>query len=235
MDRECLERCLAEGLSLSQIGAREGKHPSTVGYWLKQHGLAATRAEHGRRVEIDEAHLRDLAAEGLTLAQMAERLNASQSTVKRRLADLGITNRSGSRRQLALSARGRGETCFTAMCRFHGEAKFHAFPDGKSRCAKCNSEAVARCRRKRKETLALRAGGECMLCGYNKHLAALEFHHLDPEQKEFGIAQAGVTRSLQKCQAEADKCILLCANCHAALEAGGIVLPLESNDNLHPK
>jgi hypothetical protein len=74
-----------------------------------------------------------------------------------------------------------------------------------------------------------------VLCGYAKYLAALEFHHLDPEQKEFGIAQAGVTRSLEKCQAEADKCVLLCSNCHAAIEAGVISLTLESEDDLGPK
>jgi hypothetical protein len=108
-------------------------------------------------------------------------------------------------------------------------------PSGRSRCAQCNSEAVLRCRRNRKETLALEAGGACKLCGYDEHLAALQFHHLDPKTKEFGIAEAGVTRSLEKCREEAKKCILLCSNCHAAFEAGAITLPLESNADPEPE
>jgi hypothetical protein len=37
----------------------------------------------------------------------------------------------------------------------------------------------------------------------------------------------GITRSLARLRAEAAKCVLLCANCHAEVEAEGIELPLE--------
>jgi IS30 family transposase len=43
--REDLESWLAEGLSLEQIGALTGRDPSTVGYWVKKHGLKAVNAE----------------------------------------------------------------------------------------------------------------------------------------------------------------------------------------------
>ena len=49
---------------------------------------------------------------------------------------------------------------------------------------------------------------------------ALQFHHLDPSQKEFGVSGRGVTRAIAKARAEAKKCFLLCANCHAEVEAG---------------
>jgi hypothetical protein len=55
--------------------------------------------------------------------------------------------------------------------------------------------------------------------------AALQFHHLDPMDKEFHIAHRGVTRSIERARAEARKCILLCANCHAAVECGDAALP----------
>ena len=44
MDKELLEECLAEGMSLEAIGKRAGKHESTVSYWLKKHGLEAVKA-----------------------------------------------------------------------------------------------------------------------------------------------------------------------------------------------
>lgn len=58
-------------------------------------------------------------------------------------------------------------------------------------------------------------GGCCSKCGYNKNLAALEFHHVNPESKEFQIDIRRLSNtSMDKLQEEIHKCILLCANCH---------------------
>jgi hypothetical protein len=67
----------------------------------------------------------------------------------------------------------------------------------------------------RKKQLIEIAGGECCDCGYKKNISALEFHHLNPEEKSFGI-------DLRKCSCakwdrlveEVKKCVLICANCH---------------------
>jgi hypothetical protein len=56
-------------------------------------------------------------------------------------------------------------------------------------------------------------GGCCEKCGYSKCMAAMEFHHKDPTQKEFSISKhRGV--GIEKIKPELDKCMLLCANCH---------------------
>ena len=57
-------------------------------------------------------------------------------------------------------------------------------------------------------------GGECMKCGYSKCMSALEFHHINPNEKDFGISQDGLNKSWDKIKKELDKCILVCANCH---------------------
>ena len=57
-------------------------------------------------------------------------------------------------------------------------------------------------------------GGQCEICGYNKCLDALEFHHKDPSQKEFQICTSGGCASFERTLEEAKKCQLLCANCH---------------------
>lgn len=55
-------------------------------------------------------------------------------------------------------------------------------------------------------------GGKCSKCGYNKNISALEFHHLDHNEKEFNFAyKTSITDNLLK---ELDKCILVCSNCH---------------------
>jgi len=82
---------------------------------------------------------------------------------------------------------------------------------------KNRSEAVQKRRRKVKEMSIEYKGGCCERCGYNKCIGALEFHHINPEEKDFGIAFKGYTRSWEKVKKELDKCILVCSNCHSEI------------------
>ena len=54
-------------------------------------------------------------------------------------------------------------------------------------------------------------GGKCCICGYNKCIDALEFHHKDPTKKEFKLG-SGNTMSWKEYKKEAQKCMLLCSN-----------------------
>jgi 5-methylcytosine-specific restriction endonuclease McrA len=96
-------------------------------------------------------------------------------------------------------------------CNHHGVTQFNW--DGKQhRCGKCASERFKKMRAERKRLLVDEAGGKCQICGYDKCLDALEFHHRDPSQKDFSIARQ--IRSLDVMRKETAKCMLLCANCH---------------------
>lgn len=75
-------------------------------------------------------------------------------------------------------------------------------------------KAVQKRRKKIRQMAIDYKGGRCQLCGYNKCSEALEFHHLDSLDKDFGISDKGYTRSWKRIKEELDKCILLCANCH---------------------
>ena len=99
------------------------------------------------------------------------------------------------------------------LCKKHGLTEFVLRKDGKYRCKKCTSENVDKRRRKLKHELVKYKGGKCEICGYDKCEAALDFHHLNPDEKEFQLS-SGNTCSLEKMKKEADKCILVCANCH---------------------
>jgi hypothetical protein len=75
-------------------------------------------------------------------------------------------------------------------------------------------------RRKRVREMALEfLGGRCSRCGYDRCIEALEIHHLDSAEKDFGISARGYTRSWQKIRTELQKCELLCANCHREVHA----------------
>ncbi len=75
--------------------------------------------------------------------------------------------------------------------------------------------------REKKEYLVNFLGGKCKNCGYNKCLAALEFHHNTPN-KEGNIAQIIKDYSKQKALKEIKSCILLCANCHREAHHKGL-------------
>jgi hypothetical protein len=76
-----------------------------------------------------------------------------------------------------------------------------------------------------KQILVEEAGGACALCGYDRHVGALQLHHIDRSTKRFSMSLRGVARSLERSQAEAAKCVLLCSNCHAEVEAGVTTFP----------
>jgi transposase len=217
VDRITLERLLGDGLSLAEIGRRYGLHESTVGYWVKKHGFEATnRAKCAPRGGIARDELVALVEREMSIAQIAGAVGLSNTTVRHWLREFGLKARWAERRHA--SAGGQQE--LVLRCPRHGVTSFKRRATGGYRCAKCRAEAVTRRRRKVKRLLVEEAGGRCSVCGYSRCIAALEFHHLVPADKRFSLSHRGVARSLAKARAEASKCILLCANCHAEVEAG---------------
>ena len=105
-------------------------------------------------------------------------------------------------------------------CKKHGLTEYVLRNDGRYRCNKCSVEAVQRRREKLKLLAVEYKGGECEVCGYKKCVNALEFHHIDPNEKEFGVGENGYTRSIEAIKKELDKCILVCSNCHREIHAG---------------
>jgi hypothetical protein len=70
--------------------------------------------------------------------------------------------------------------------------------------------------RARKLELVLKLGGHCTVCGYARNLAALEFHHRESSSKVFQLdTRSLANRTWREIEIEAEKCLLLCSNCHA--------------------
>lgn len=78
-------------------------------------------------------------------------------------------------------------------------------------------------RKERKEKLIEIHGGKCERCGYNKCIAALQFHHINAKNKKFGLGELGLTKKWATLLKESKKCQLLCANCHAEIHYSGIL------------
>ncbi len=125
----------------------------------------------------------------------------------------------------------RARTELLRECARHGWGPYvRVGVGGQYRCARCNIDAVTDRRRRLKEMLVEEAGGRCVACGFDAYVGALHFHHRDPTRKAFELSGQGITRSIARLRSEARKCVLLCANCHAMVEAGRLTLSTPESD-----
>ncbi len=229
MDRALLESYLAEGLSLAEIGRRVGRHEATVGYWVSKYEYEAVHglrhSPKGRLVREDLVRLID---GGSSIAEIADALERSKTTVRYWLGRYGLETRNGTgRRRSDASLRGRdeGRRVMEMTCPTHGPTGYVVDVRGYFRCRKCRAAAVSRRRRKVKAILVQEAGGACVICGYTGNMRALHFHHVRPAEKRIELNARGVALSLETLRAEALKCVLLCSNCHAEVEDGSVRIP----------
>jgi len=116
-------------------------------------------------------------------------------------------------------------------CKHHGLTKFIPYSIGnylkgpnkgkkrpKSyRCFQCCRERTNRYYAHKKKQVIDQMGGQCIICGYNECIASLEFHHLDRSTKEAGISDL-IKKPLEIIMEEANKCVLVCRNCHGEIE-----------------
>jgi len=96
--------------------------------------------------------------------------------------------------------------------------------DPSSQCKPCNNADKLKRQRGFKQKAVDYKGGECQCCGYNKCNNALDFHHVDPKTKKFGIGKQRRTNLTDEIKEELDKCVLVCSNCHREIHAGVIKL-----------
>lgn len=92
----------------------------------------------------------------------------------------------------------------------------------KTVCRSCN---VIKFRHQRKIKAVEYKGGKCAICGYNRCMRALVFHHIDETKKDFGFSYKGVCRNWELVKKELDKCVLVCSNCHMEIHEGLINIP----------
>jgi hypothetical protein len=166
----------------------------------------------------------------MTIAEIAEAVDRCKTTVRYWLRRYGLRTR-GKRRRAELAAGTALEgPVILSTCKYHGTTEFVLESRGYRRCKRCRSERVTNRRRVLKATLVKEAGGRCALCGYDKYVGALEFHHIDPSLKRQPVSN-GRTIALDALRAEAQKCLLLCSNCHAEVEGGVAQVPLQFVDD----
>lgn len=114
----------------------------------------------------------------------------------------------------------------TKICRHCGK-EFIPLPNGQTRryCFECvppetYDKGGAGMRSLIKQWSLEYKGNKCQCCGYNNCNEALDFHHIDENNKDFGISDRNIPLDWEIIKTELDKCILVCANCHREIHAG---------------
>lgn len=111
-------------------------------------------------------------------------------------------------------------------CDHHGMTEYILEGRGTYRCRRCRSERVSRWRKNSKANLVSEFGGKCKICNYDRCIANMVFHHVDPTKKDFTIAAKGQIYAYERLRKEASKCVLLCCRCHGEVHAGLVSIPV---------
>ena len=227
MERAVLEDWIGDGLSLDEMGRRAGRHPSTVSYWMRKHGLAAVGAERHR-------------ARG--------RLDRDELAVPHRCRAVGPRHRGGDRpkhrRPFVTGSVSTGWRPLPRRARLASDAGRRRDLEPTCRSPRTDHLPPARIRRRRTDACGVvRAGHRapaspaCRRSSSRRPAAGAPSAAITGTSarststtstrptKRFAIARSGATRSLDAQPPRSAKCVLLCSNCHAEVEAGLKLLP----------
>ena len=225
VDRALLERTLEEGLSLAEIGRRVGRHESTVAYWMAQHGLEANgRERHAAKGAIGREQLEELCERG-----PLDRLKSRSSWDARRrrsaswLREYGLQTRWAERRQASKMGAGELDPGVRAP-----------WPDDVPPPEGCRLLAARSATARPSPGAGVRSSGSSwkrpggrvacvdMTAAWRRSSSTTSTRRRSDSQ----LSRRGVSMSIERARAEARKCVLLCSNCHAEVEAGVAVLTM---------
>lgn len=164
----------------------------------KQLDSTKKKISQSLKIQIDKEHLEKMCKDGFSAQKMADKIGVSKSTILKRLLEFNLET-SGQKKKL--------NTINICSC----GKEFRQVATRKY-CPDCKYQEIKKLRKQYKIDLVEYKGGSCENCGYNKCIEALEFHHTDPNKKDFSISNN--FKSMEKMKNEVDKCILLCSNCH---------------------
>jgi hypothetical protein len=162
---------------------------------------------------MEKQILLELIDKGLTVQKIADHEKCSFTNVRYWLRKYGLNTKTYNN---------KGKSCQVCGGELKGRQTLYCSKKCKVKeLLKYDKTAADKMREKglkRKIHFVNQLGGKCQCCGYDKNLAALTFHHIDPENKSFNLDIRKMTNTrMSSLEDEAKKCQLLCQNCHTEL------------------
>jgi DNA-binding transcriptional MerR regulator len=160
--------------------------------------------------------LLDFIKQNKSSRQIAEELQVSQTTIRYWLKKYNLKTK------IYTQIIDNKKVC--TKCNINKEISEYYFKNKKhknmhSECKLCFNSRITEQFRDLKTQCIEYKGSKCQICDYNKYQGALEFHHLDPNEKDFAISAATSRLLNETMKKELDKCILVCSNCHKEIHA----------------
>ena len=162
---------------------------------------------------MNELDLQNLINQKFSTYEIAAQLNISQTNARYWLSKFNLKTTRGR-----VSKKQDFKLCFScskelSLNQFHKDKNNKTYGLS-SYCKTCNTTLTIKRQRQFKIQCLEYKGCKCEKCGYSKSIRALEFHHKDPNEKDFDISRAKLKIFDDSIKKELDKCLLLCANCH---------------------
>jgi transposase-like protein len=179
---------------------------------------------------MNKIDLLSMVEQGMSTHQIAKNTGKGQTTIRHWLKKFGLKTKplyKARKKQIVKNENGV-EMKVCPQCKSQKELSkdnFYITSNGKAHgwCKKCNDEIAYKRQRELKQKCVDMKGGKCIFCGYSRYIGSMDFHHIEPNEKEYSISDLK-TYSFEKIKVELDKCILVCRNCHGELHGGLINL-----------
>ena len=156
----------------------------------------------------------------LSQRSIAKELQCSQSTVKYYIKKYCLVKTKGEKKVITEDI-----TKVCSKCMVKKPASDFYFRKERvnelySQCRSCNSKDATERMQAIKLKLVELKGGKCQLCSFSEYVGALEFHHVDPKEKDKNVSRLIKSKINQQVIDEINKCVLVCSNCHKMIHAG---------------
>jgi hypothetical protein len=155
---------------------------------------------------MNKEELQELINQKLSINQLSKHFKKSKSTIIYWLKKFDL-------KTLYLQYNKGPDSLYCVVCKTSAKEDFYTKGYRRFKCKTCHKKRIKEKTDNRKIELINYKGGKCLTCGYDKCIAALEFHHRDPSQKDPDWSKSR-KHKFEKIKDELDKCDLLCANCH---------------------
>ena len=211
------EDLISLGYTTRQISQDTNIPLSTVKRQLKILGLKTIHSI--QPIVIDKNDLELLISQGLSTYAIADKFNVSQTTIRYWLKKYKLKSEVFTNRMIEIKM--GLKTCPQCKLQLKIENNFYKSKSGKihSWCKKCNNKITYDKQKLIKIKAIEYKGGKCIICGYSKYVGALDFHHLNPEDKDFDISSLR-SYTWEIIKNELDKCVCVCRNCHSEIHGG---------------
>ncbi len=167
------------------------------------------------RIMIIEKELIELVNKGYTQRKIAELLSYSQTNVRHWLNKYNLKTLQKRKEREAKGL--KYCPCCKKVKSINEFYQRRGKKGGSTYCKSCtNTESSVR-QVNFKQKCVNYKGGTCEICGYDKSIGSLEFHHIDSSEKDFQISKVKSHSFSDTVKKELDKCMLLCRNCHGEI------------------